>query len=348
MYKENLITYFKHSVKSKKNVISTNSSNEYLVNENLEGNRGCEIRRETNCTKCGLILLNVFYLIIALLMLAAGVTVQCEYLLHDLKFEFTLVSVLWIISGVVLFSVSIFGFIAANKNSVVWTTNYGILMMLAFAIQSAVVIIGFTLISKSNSIASHTLERLVKSSQSDEPCGFAIDFIQTSLQCCGVEGARDWENNWKYNSFNNYYSYNDYYGRVSSVRAYRTPKSCCSPGSGYQNLRCDNYFQNGCLDKTLDLTLQIIMMINYIAMSIAIVQIVGIVIAFVVAKMIRNMKSYEHYSHNESLPSDESAEDPVHYYTFNYIYLFIYIFLLAFLYFAKMFLENCSEKKNIL
>lgn len=53
----------------------------------------------------------------------------------------------------------------------------------------------------------------------------------------------------------------------------RTPASCCASGSGYQNLRCDNYFHKGCLGKMYELTLQVVLMLDTVALGIAVVQV---------------------------------------------------------------------------
>jgi len=288
MNKENLVLYFQESMDSCKNLISKNS-NSLMEYWSMKKMKGFGMKLGTKCSNCMFILLNVFYLIIALLMLVAGGTGQFAYLFYGLKFEYTLISIAWIVSGAVLLFVSVFGIIGACKNSVAWTNVYGIFMMIAFVIQLAAAIVGFSCISKSESIARHTLDRLIYSSSFFEPSVATMNYIQKSLQCCGIDGPNDWGSNWKFNSYNN-----DYYGRTStSSPSTRTPESCCASGSGYDNLRCENYIQKGCLSEMHEITLQIIMTIDSVALAIAVVQIVGIVSAFVVAKLIRRMKSHE-------------------------------------------------------
>jgi len=294
MYKENLVLYFQQSTDSPNNIL-TNSLREHLLQEKTEDtNKKYVTKGETKSTNCMFILLNVFFMITALLLLLAGVAAQFVYLLYELQYEIKLTSITWIVSGVALLSVSICGIIGACKNSTAWINIYGVLMMAAFVIQINVVAVGYNLISEPKSIARNSLDKLIYSYVSYNTSAAAMDFIQESLQCCGVESAHDWENNWKYSSLNSDYYNNNYYGLLPQRTSPKngTPQSCCVSGSSYRNLRCD-HFQNGCLGKMSKLILQIVMATFYVDMTIASVQVYGIISSFVIAKMTRKKKSLE-------------------------------------------------------
>jgi len=296
MYKENLVTYFQQSTNSSKNVL-TNSLKEYLVQENTEDEiKKCVPNGETKNSNRMFILLNVVYMITALLLLLAGAAGQFVYLLYALPSELKQTSIAWIISGVPLLSVSIFGIFGTCKDSTAWRTIYGILMMTAFVIHINVVFAGYYLMSEPESIARSSLHNFIYSSASYKPSAAAMNFIQESLQCCGVEGACDWENSCEYSLVSDYNN-NNYYEPLPNKTSpkYETPQSCCIPGSNYLNSRCDQYFQNGCLSKMSELILQIVMAIFYVDVAVASVQVVGTISSFlfVVAKTIREKKSLE-------------------------------------------------------
>jgi len=303
MNKEVIITNIVYSVESATNFISTNcnSLKDYLAKRAMEEkNNGIAIKLETGCSKCLFTFLNVFYLIVGLLIIAAGATGQLAFVFYDLTFEYKLISVTWIVSGAILFVVSIFGIISACKNSVASTNFYGILMIVAFVVQLSTAIVGFTLISESEFIARHTLGRLIYSTEYSESSAISMDYIQETLQCCGIDSANDWSMNLKYNA-DNY----DYEQQTTQ----QTPPSCCVTGSGYRNFRCENVIQKGCIGKVYEITLQLILMIDSFALAVAVLQIVGIVGAFVVARIIRRAKTFNVVK-EMNIQSDEIVHQP--------------------------------------
>lgn len=54
-------------------------------------------------------------------------------------------------------------------------------MILAFVVQLSAAIAGFTLISKSESIARHTLDRFIYTYDFFQPSAISMDFIQKSV-----------------------------------------------------------------------------------------------------------------------------------------------------------------------
>jgi len=246
-------------------------SKEYLIKEDIKTRR----------TKCAFISLNVFYMIIALLILSC----QFAIIFYNLELGFNPISVSWTTNGAALLIVSVTGIVASCRYSEIWTNIYSILMIITFAMQLTTAYFGY--ISASENFVRNTLQGSILSSESFKPSADAMDLIQTTFQCCGVDGAHDWGNIWKYNLYNHDYT-NERFQKYKSS-ALKTPQSCCASGSGYQNLRCDNYLKNGCYKSYLQIVMTII---YYAALAIASVQIIGIVSAPFATKTFCRIKSY--------------------------------------------------------
>jgi len=175
-----------------------------------------------------------------------------------------------------------------EKNSVTWINIYCILLIVAFAVQLLVATVGFNL--KSESVKG-TLDNLMNEFESIDRSTLTMNFIQKSFQCCGVESPKDWKKHLNY--YSNKFYYNDCDGSIKQLLMLRTPQSCCTSGSGYQNLRCNNYFQNGCLGKLSELIGQLILTLKTLAVVLGLFQIIGIIVsAFMIVKRIRTMKLY--------------------------------------------------------
>lgn len=98
-------------------------------------------------------------------------------------------------------------------------------------------------------------------------------YSKLQLQCCGVEGPDSWQRNLEYPLLP-IFDDNGYIATTTSTKyPIQMPASCCTSGSGYQKLRCDNYFQKGCLDKTHEITLEAILTIDSVALAVAVAQV---------------------------------------------------------------------------
>jgi CD63 antigen len=274
-----------------------------------------ETRKKTNfgmkCMKYMLILINVLYLIISFLMISGATTLkvifgQYYYILWSSSTIDSLSS-LWIATGSLLLILSLFGIIAAVKESTLLTNIYGLLLSLIFILQMAAAITGFTLISKSDYIVKSTLNNLIDRSaySYDIYNNYDIDWVQTTFQCCGNEGPSDWRNYGRY--FPTTTTTEDFYEssttldyEVSSTMDSTThkplikmPPSCCRPDSNYDkiNYTCDKYFTRGCFGPLHEIVSESVMLIGSSALIIGVVQILGVVCSFMFARIIRRSKT---------------------------------------------------------
>ena len=102
-----------------------------------------------------------------------------------------------------------------------------------------------------------------------------VDFMQTNLDCCGVIDPSDWA------------------GMIENDSENRTvvPDSCCRLFKLEDNDICETYHEIGCLPRMNFIISQSTMLIATGASTVAFVQFLGVICAFMLAKTIRRTKS---------------------------------------------------------
>lgn len=291
------------------------------------------------CMKIILILINVLYLIISFLMISGATTLKVifgEYY-FELWYASTVdsLSSLWIATGVFLLALSIFGIAAAIKESTMMTNFYGLFLSLIFILQMAAAITGFTLITQADGIVWGSLNSMMYQGQWNNYDRSAMDWVQETFECCGNDGPGDWENFGRYATASptpDWYAYTtrpyyDWYSTdVPTTDFYdttipttteflgnRMPKSCCVRDSEYNNgaLRCDgSYYTRGCHGPLNQIVSQSVMIWGTSALIIGIVQILGVISAFMFARIIRRNKTnrdVHRWAINESMGFDRPA-----------------------------------------
>jgi len=78
---------------------------------------------------------------------------------------------------------------------------------------------------------------------------------------------------------------------TEAPRTNLTPVSCCVQNSDYVNLTCSEHYQKGCFDPIHQIVSESIMMIGSSALVFAVVQVLGIVLGFLYARVIRRQKT---------------------------------------------------------
>jgi len=292
-----------------------------------------EPRKKSNfgmkCIKYLLLLINVLYLIISFLMISGATTLKVMFGEYNyvLWYGSTIESLssLWIATGCLLLAASIFGIFAASRESTLMINVYGLFLSLIFILQMATAITGFTLITKSNAIVNSALNSLMDGWYFPNSAD-TMNFVQRTFECCGNEGPLDWMSHGMYSTPNPYY--NSYYN--TQPRWYSTyepatevpttekplgikmPESCCSYGSSYDaiNSICGTYFTDGCHAPVQEVLSKSVLTIGSSSLIIGIVQIFGVVSAFMLARSIRRSKTDRDilkWTTHQSMASDRPA-----------------------------------------
>jgi len=290
-----------------------------------------------------LILINVLYLIISFLMISGATTLKVIFGDHYSELWYTStvdsLSSLWIATGVFLLALSIFGIAAAVKESTMMTNFYGLFLSLIFILQMAAAITGFTLITQANGIVWGSLNQMMYRTTWNYDTS-TMDWIQQTFECCGNDGPSDWQNFGRYAdttpSYDDWYTtrhttryYDDWYPSSETTTELETtlsttppstttefpikmPQSCCVRDSAYDkvSLHCDTYFTRGCHGPLNQIVSQSVMIWGSSALFIGIIQILGIINAFMFARIIRRNKTnrdIHRWAIHESLGFDRPA-----------------------------------------
>lgn len=269
---------------------------DFLAKKKMESQKnGCFIILGMRCTKFVFIAMNIFYLLMALFMIFMGSSsyyaLQSFYNLLWLDVQG--LSIVWIVSGVLLAFISVFGIIGALKESIVWSNIYGVLLIITFSLQILTSIAAFCLVATGSTKyhAANMIDNLMRNYYYDIDSAHQMDYIQRNFQCCGAEDPSDWENRG-----NNYFTYDPYAfatgsGSTTDSTKFKTPSSCCKD-SGYQNNTCDKYYEKGCIMDVSDVASETVLIIASVLLAIGAFQILGMASAFMLARMFRQASTY--------------------------------------------------------
>lgn len=271
----------------------------YLAEKRRERQKnGCFMMLGMRCSKYVFILMNIFYLAMAMFMIIMGSSsyyaLQTFYNLTWLDVQG--LSIIWVVSGVLLLFISIFGIIGALKESIVWTNIYGILLIVTFCLQILTSIAAFSLVATGSSRehAANMVDTLMRHYHYDESAAQKMDYIQKTLQCCGAEDPKDWEN-----IDDNFITYDPFAFTTDLMSTEparnRTPASCCDHESRYSSYdanTCDKYYKTGCTLDVSNLAAETVLIVASVLLTIGAFQILGMFSSFMLARMFRQASTY--------------------------------------------------------
>lgn len=131
-------------------------------------------------------------------MMSGGISAYLifERIYSDMGDAFRMLSIFWLVVGIVLMFVALFGLVVAFKENVVlanlvrwkminfrlssiltmWWSQYGIAMLLVFLSQISAIIADFTLISRTRGMVSEQLDHMIRNYDSHY---YEYDYRQT-------------------------------------------------------------------------------------------------------------------------------------------------------------------------
>jgi len=260
-----------------------------------------------------LFLLNGVFVISSVLTMSSGVSTIVAFTSYYNLMEggFQVLSIFWIVVGFIFMIVALFGMFVAFKESTALANLYGIAMMVVFVLQVSAAIVAFTLISKSRYMVSDQLDTMMR--DYNYRYQLEVDWIQSKFECCGVNGPSDWQNfarfstpyyyetteSYYYRTSDYYYRTDDYYRTTdptttTSTEPPRTdlmPQSCCVRNSNYVNLTCEKYHTSGCFVPIHQIVSESIMMIGSSTLVVSVLQILGVILGFMYARIVRRKKT---------------------------------------------------------
>ncbi|KAJ0180323.1 hypothetical protein K1T71_003727 [Dendrolimus kikuchii] len=239
------------------------------------------------CIKYMLLCVTAIFVLTSALIISVGTTIYAIY--HDVSFfledHFFSPAIFVIVIGVIMLFVSLFGCIGALKESTCLVNIFAVTLSLVFVLEIAAVVAAYALRSQVASMLNENLRTTMPYYYHNPEVQGAFDFIQSRLNCCGVDSYMDWE------------TVSPPTGVLGiSTSNITVPNSCCAE-SRYEFIdnmevdECTKLYANGCLPRVFYLVYQSAGLLGAGAMTIAFIQLIGIVFSFSLASSIRKAKS---------------------------------------------------------
>ncbi|XP_047504583.1 CD63 antigen-like [Pieris napi] len=239
------------------------------------------------CIKYMLLCVTAIFVLTSALIISVGTTIYAIY--HDVAFflydQMFSPATFIVVIGVIMLFVSLFGCIGALKESTCLVNIFAVILSLVLVLEVAAAIAAYTLRGQVARMLDENLRDSLPYYYTYPDVTDSYDFIQNRLNCCGVDSYLDW-------------------GEVTSDQSHEgiavanitVPFSCCAETrtqyvNEMQVEECEKLYANGCLPRITYLVYQSAGLLGAGAMTIAFIQIIGIVFSFSLATSIRKAKS---------------------------------------------------------
>ncbi|KAI8043782.1 tetraspanin-6 [Drosophila gunungcola] len=249
-------------------------------------NRELQLNSGMKCAKYMLIIVSFMFALTAILLIMVGTTIQTIFGDFSLFIDghFTSPPVLLVAIGTILIAVATLGAYGAVKESVMVINLYGVCLFLVFILEVSAAIAAFMMQSQVREMLVRTMHQALEQYDHDPKVKAGVDFMQTGLECCGVDQPEDWKENFAPNK-------NSTLGSDDVV----VPNSCCGKmARGFtfaEEVTCLEAFDYGCFRKMNFIVSQSSMLVATGATTVAFVQLLGVLCAFMLAKTLRRNKS---------------------------------------------------------
>eukprot|EP00099_Drosophila_melanogaster_P002470 NP_001137809.1 tetraspanin 29Fb, isoform C [Drosophila melanogaster] len=249
-------------------------------------NRELQLNSGMKCAKYMLIIVSFMFALTAILLIMVGTTIQTIFGDFSLFIDghFSSPPALLIAIGFILIAVAALGAYGAVKESVMVINLYGVCLFLVFILEVSAAIAAFVMQSQVRGMLIRTMNQALAEYEHDPYVESGVDFMQSMLECCGVNEPEDWKD---------YLSANVNF--TLGVDDVVVPNSCCGNQPTSLNdstqMTCMETYDYGCFRKMNFIVSQSAMLIATGATTVAFVQLLGVLCAFMLAKTLRRNKS---------------------------------------------------------
>ncbi|KAJ8920985.1 hypothetical protein NQ315_015780 [Exocentrus adspersus] len=218
-----------------------------------------------------LVLFNLIFF--GVVIISVGISAKAYFNDFDkfLDDKYIYVSDLLIIIGAVIFVIAFFGCCGAVKENSCMTTTFSTLLIIIFILEVVAAVSGILLKHKTEEFLEQTLSTTMKQYyQNNTEIETVWDKVQREFQCCGIFNSTDWT-------------------KVNKTEG--IPLSCCPMLPGATNeFTCNttNAYKEGCLEKFGDYIRAHATTVEGVGIGLAIIQLLGIILACYLAKAIRS------------------------------------------------------------
>ncbi|GBP26159.1 Tetraspanin-15 [Eumeta japonica] len=238
-----------------------------------------------------LLIITTMFIFIAALMIVLGISVYSRY--HDFSFiyesarsgRFVTPSVIIVLLGMILMVITCFGFFGALKKSTCLVNMYALILTMVLIAKIVLVIILFSM--DPETIASY-IEIPTHRYATDVEIEKELDFLQSSLGCCGSESYMEYMDQ----PFNQNHSTVIFEINEHGYSIMELPKSCCREQTP---TLCTRIWSNGCKNTIGVYIVQNASVLGVLGVSVMFIKILGIIFAILLGKCIRKYKSEKAY-----------------------------------------------------
>jgi len=231
------------------------------------------------CVKYTLFIINLLFLLAALALIIVGAIVQVQGNKNGFGDSVSGAGIFIIVIGAIVFVVCFFGCAGAINNNYCMVVTYGVLLLILLLAEVAGIITGFVLKDKIQDTVTSGMEQAQKEYGDNRTIATQTwDKLQKSLECCGTTNFTSWNN--------------------SNIMRQRNevPDSCCNatvaticvgqvdtlvPG------RPELFWKNGCASMLSDLFRKSLIAVGAVTAAIAILEVIGIILAFCLASSLK-------------------------------------------------------------
>lgn len=169
------------------------------------------------------------------------------------------VPIIIVVLGSVIFIISFFGCCGAIRENQCMVSTYAFFLLVLVILQIVIAVFAFMYAGELAAAAQRGFNKLWDNRNTDEQTRIAIDGIQRGIRCCGSNGPADWG--------------------LTSI-----PQSCCDESV------CTilNAHQQGCATLLYDFVSTSGLLIAWVAIVFAGIELVGVIFACCLANSIRN------------------------------------------------------------
>ncbi|XP_034252665.1 CD63 antigen-like [Thrips palmi] len=234
-----------------------------------------------NVIKYLLFLFNVLFVITGIVLLAIGATIKAVYMGYHVFLDDRYFSApnLLIAVGLIILLVSFLGCCGAVKENHCMIVSYIALLILIFILELSAGIAGYVCRDAAKDVLTQKLgESMLNYGKNDTVVTALWDLMQRTFECCGVNDPQDWIT----------------LAKMSQNTT--VPQSCCGPASGFEPFTCSAEsnpprFKDGCTTKFGEFVRDKAVVIGGAGITIALIQLVGILMACRLASAMRRAVS---------------------------------------------------------
>ncbi|XP_049866818.1 CD63 antigen-like [Pectinophora gossypiella] len=237
------------------------------------------------CIKYMLLCVTAIFVLTSALIISVGTTIYAIY--YDVSLflddKFFSPATFIIVIGIIMLFVSLFGCVGALKESTCLVNIFAVILTLVLVLELAAAVTAYVLRAQVEDILDENLRTALPYYYEKPEIEAAFDFIQSRLNCCGVDQYEDWRDVSHPNGITGI-----------SINNITVPNSCCAETQFVSELaveECTKLYAKGCLPRVIYIVYQSAGLIGAGAMTIAFIQVIGIVFSFSLASSIRKAKS---------------------------------------------------------